>query len=143
MQAEHGQVLVVAASHLIFLLRQPSHALMTIARQSQPRGALGWCRIYAALTFQSLVAIVFVDEDIICQEKTVRNRRIRGKGAGGGIAGRKAHSSGFPAAAAGTRAAQTKSYSFGSFEGGLGEKGRWTYCGRAQDGAFEAEASGG
>lgn len=29
MQAEHGQVFVVAASHLIFLLRQPSQALIT------------------------------------------------------------------------------------------------------------------
>ena len=27
MQAEHGHVFVVAASHLIFLRRQPSHAL--------------------------------------------------------------------------------------------------------------------
>lgn len=29
MQAEHGQVFVVAASHFIFLLLQPSHALIT------------------------------------------------------------------------------------------------------------------
>lgn len=30
MQAEHGQVFVVAASHLIFRLRQPSQALITV-----------------------------------------------------------------------------------------------------------------
>jgi hypothetical protein len=30
MQAEHGHVLVVAASHLIYRLRHPSHARMTI-----------------------------------------------------------------------------------------------------------------
>ena len=58
MQAEHGQVLVVAASHLIFRLRHASQALVTNELLASAQHALKH-------TLQSFVTVVLVDEDII------------------------------------------------------------------------------
>lgn len=68
MQAEHGQVLVVAASHLIFLLRQPSQALITecayhVSVLRKTTGATE--RLVMARTLQPLVPVVFIHEDIV------------------------------------------------------------------------------
>ena len=70
MQAAQGHVFVVAASHLIFLLRQPSHALITIQvqdRTSQLRLSIDgkWGRGAGTHTLQPLVAVMLVNEDIV------------------------------------------------------------------------------
>ena len=66
MQAEHGQVLVVAASHLIFLLRQPSQALITeqgTCQHAKSSFDTKWRR----RTFQPLMAVMLIHENIICE----------------------------------------------------------------------------
>jgi hypothetical protein len=61
-QAEQGHVLVVAASHLIFRRRQPSQARITRAFVSGIQR-----RFMDSLnrTLESLVTIVFIDENIV------------------------------------------------------------------------------
>lgn len=65
--AEHGQVFVVAASHLIFRFRQPLQARMTILVSF----AAIWQDVSSVvyyLTLQSLVPIVFIHEHIVYEE---------------------------------------------------------------------------
>lgn len=75
MQAEHGQVFVVAASHFIFLRRQPSHALITIG--AHVRQLYGWqtATTRGAHTLQPLVPIVLIYEDVIYSHD-VRTTRL-------------------------------------------------------------------
>jgi hypothetical protein len=61
MQAEQGQVLVVAASHLIFLLRQPSHALITADVRSGYAQNISKLKI----TFKPFVTVMFVYKHIV------------------------------------------------------------------------------
>lgn len=68
MQAEQGQVFVVAASHLIFRRRQPSQALITArggVSQVDATMVMLYCKTWPNNTFESLVAIVLVDKDIV------------------------------------------------------------------------------
>ena len=60
-QAAQGHEFVVAASHFIFLRRQPSHARITASKSASSllHG------LYELGTFESFVSVVFVDEDIL------------------------------------------------------------------------------
>jgi hypothetical protein len=62
MHAEQGHVLVVAASHLIFLLLQPSHTRITGGKGQTNEDE---SRQYEMHTLEALVTVVLVDEDII------------------------------------------------------------------------------
>lgn len=65
-QAEHGQVLVDAASHLIFRRRHPSQALITT--QELVRVGLE-AAFQEQSTLQSLVSVMLVHKDIIYTKK--------------------------------------------------------------------------
>lgn len=83
MHAEQGQVLVVAASHLIFLRRHPSHALMTTKDQLVPAyGRNEMVRM--ARTLEALMAVVLVHKDIICEMVREPNHTVCARLGGGG-----------------------------------------------------------
>jgi len=69
MQAEQGHVFVVAASHLIFRLRQPSQALITIFSFSNQLQVDSLRRVKS--TFQPLVAVVLINEHIVYTDMLV------------------------------------------------------------------------
>ena len=73
MHAAHGQALVVAASHLILRLRQPSHALITTSCQQWSEFVLLTLR-----TFEAFVSVVLVDEDIVCSAWSVSHTFLFG-----------------------------------------------------------------
>lgn len=64
--AEHGHVLVVAASHLIFRFLQPLQARMTIDIVFSLNWLRGFEKIASQRTFESFMPIMFIDKDIIC-----------------------------------------------------------------------------